>query len=164
MSIVFLKLVQNLPKALHSWSYWITATLYFLAFHKTFLTKFRKSSTVLLILMCRSRSDHITPLLADFPFLAGLSIKLPLSVSASFQILLPHTSVTYFSCILRREPSVRQLIPVLFGSLKKNKKVPWSALLGPLIWNNLSFSVRHAPTPSSFKSNWSVFCFLQCTI
>ena len=49
----------------------------------------------------------------------------------------------------------------LFSDLHKLTAFYKKTFVGPVVWNNLPFSVRHAPTLSSFKSRLKTHLFSE---
>ena len=136
----------------------ITAMLSLLAVLRFSLIKSRVINCSARLIYKASKSAHITPLLFDLhwlPICSRIQYKIALTCFHSIS----GTAPPYLSELLHLYSPFRSLRSASDTRIFRVPRVCRRTLgqrsfqyIGPVIWNSLSFSVRHATSLSSFKS------------
>ena len=112
-----------------------------------------------------SKSAHITPLLFDLHWLP-ISSRIQYKIALTCYHIISGTAPPYLSELLHLYSPSRSLRSASDTRIFRVPRVCTRTLgersfqyIGPVIWNSLSFSVRHATALSSFKSKLKTHLF-----
>ena len=156
-----------LPKPLwHSWlcHALITVIPCCQGFLNSWLTNFKRFKIVLLIFKT-SKCTHISPLLAKLHWLP-IAQRIDYKISSLCYNVVSDTAPLYLSdllCLYVPSRSLRSSADTrIFRIPTRKKKFQGQRAfsnLGPVTWNKLPYSVRHAQTQSQFKTQLKTTLF-----
>ena len=165
-SIFLLKLPELLFPLLFSLGL-IIAMLSLLALLRFSLIKSRVINCLAHLIYKAPKSAHITPLLFDLHWLL-ISSRIQDKIALTCFHIISGTAPPYLSELLHLYSPCRSLRSASDTRIFRVPRVCRRILgersfqcIGPVIWNSLSFSVRHATSLSSFKSKLKTHLFFS---